>query len=60
MSDRDWRYWLMDLPARITEISLVWYRVWFMLTLWIAALAGVVTVSMVLVLWFGFSIRWGW
>ena len=54
------RYWLVDVPARITEAGYVWYRLYFLFLLWIAALTVPLTVLTMLVLWFGFGIRWGW
>jgi hypothetical protein len=55
-----WRYWLIDLPARATEVGYVWYRVYFLALLWLAALTVPGMVLTILVLWFGFGIRWGW
>lgn len=58
-----WRYWLIDLPAQITDASLVWYRALFMALLWVAALAaivGLIGLMASLVLQFVFGIRWGW
>lgn len=55
-----WRYWLIDVPAHITEVGLVWYRLYWLVVLSIAALVLPVTVVTILVLWFGFGIRWGW
>lgn len=54
------RYWLIDLPAQITEVASVWFRLYFLAILWVAALSLPVTVLSTLVLWFGFGIRWGW
>lgn len=58
-----WRFWLIDLPAQVTEVGLVWYRALFMVLLWAAAVTatiGFVGVMASLVLYFGFGIRWGW
>jgi hypothetical protein len=58
-----WRYWLIDLPARATEVGYAWYRVFFMALLWAAvagAVAGLLGVTVSLALYFGFGIRWGW
>ena len=55
-----WRHWLIDVPARITDVVLVWYRLYITLVLATAALILPVTVVTMLVLWFGFGIRWGW
>lgn len=55
-----WRYWLIDAPAKITEVASVWYRLYFMVLLWIAALTVPALLLTTLVLWFGFGIRWGW
>lgn len=55
-----WRYWLIDLPARVTEVASVWYRLYFVVMLVIAGPILLLTVLTTLVLWFGFGIRWGW
>ncbi len=55
-----WRYWLVDVPARITDVGFAWYRLWLMLTLWLVAVVSLTTVLTVLVTWFGFGVRWGW
>jgi hypothetical protein len=56
----DWRrvasIALVDIPAGIVS---VWYRMYVVFI----ALASILTVGVVvivLVLWFGFGIRWGW
>ena len=54
------RYWLIDLPARITEVGFAWYRLYFLVVLWAVALIAPVMALTTLVLWFGFGIRWGW
>ena len=54
------RYWLVELPARITEAGFVWYRAYVLFLCLIAALTLPVMVLTMLVLWFGFGIRWGW
>jgi hypothetical protein len=55
-----WRYWLVELPARITEVGLTWYRLYMFLLYALIAVIAPVTVIAMLVLWFGFGIRWGW
>jgi hypothetical protein len=55
-----WRHWLIDVPARITDVLLVWYRLYMVVVLSIAAILLPVSVMAMLVLWFGFGIRWGW
>ena len=63
MSPVQWRWWLIDGPAKVTDVGLVWYRLIFMLLLWTAAIGavvGLITVIVSLVLSFGFGIRWGW
>lgn len=57
-----WRFWLIDGPAKVTEVGLTWYRLLFMVLLWAAAIGAVigllmVTASLVLD---AFGIRWGW
>ena len=54
------RYWLVELPATITEVGLVWFRLYFLVLIVIAALTVPVVSLTMLVLWFGFGIRWGW
>ncbi len=51
MWQRVW-YWLIDVPAHIVN---VWTLVWAVLgnLLFMAVL-------LMLLLWFGFGIRWGW
>jgi hypothetical protein len=57
-----WRYWLIDVPAHLTDAGFVWYRLFFLALLWAAtagAVMGLVGVMVSLALyWFG--IRWGW
>lgn len=55
-----WRYWLIDLPARITEVAQAWYRLYFTVVLLIAGPGLLLMVLTTLVLWFAFGIRWGW
>lgn len=54
-----WRYWLIELPTTITDIGLAWYRLYFMVVIWIAALVGPAMVLSVLILYV-FGVRWGW
>jgi hypothetical protein len=56
----DWRYWLIDLPARATEAGYVWYRLYYLVILWLAALTAPALALTTAILWFGFGIRWGW
>jgi hypothetical protein len=55
-----WRYWLVDLPARATEVGYVWYRLYLLILFAIAAIIGPAVVLTSLVQWFVFGIRWGW
>jgi hypothetical protein len=58
-----WRYWLIDLPARATEVGYVWYRLLVLSLLWVAAagaVVGLLSLTVSLALYFGFGIRWGW
>jgi hypothetical protein len=57
---RSWRFWLVDLPADLTDIGLAWYRLILTLPLVIGATIVPVMVLTSLALWFGFGIRWGW
>lgn len=52
---RNWRYWLIDLPAKITSIWFTFY--WFVVTIMLFSMLVTGLVSAVLY-WFG--IRWGW
>ena len=55
-----WRTFLIDWPARITEVGFVWYRLYLLVLLWAVATVPLATVLMALMLWYGFGIRWGW
>lgn len=55
-----WRYWLIDLPARITSIAFVVYRWYFTVFVVVCSLIIFGSLTASLVLWFGFGIRWGW
>jgi hypothetical protein len=55
-----WRRYLIEIPARITEVASVWYRLYWIVVMCLAALIGPALVIAVLVLYFGFGIRWGW
>jgi hypothetical protein len=54
------RRYLIDLPAHVTEVGFVWYRLYLMVVLWVAATVPPLMLITALVLWFGFGIRWGW
>jgi hypothetical protein len=54
------RYWLIELPSRITEVAYVWYRLYFVFLLLLAALTVPALLLAMVVLWFGFGVRWGW
>jgi hypothetical protein len=54
------RYWLIELPSRITEVACVWYRLYFVFLLLLAALTVPALLLAMVVLWFGFGVRWGW
>jgi len=55
-----WRTLLIDGPARITEIAFTWYRLYLVVMLCAVAFTPPIAVLAILVLWFGFGIRWGW
>lgn len=55
-----WRYWLIDGPARLTEIGAVWYRAYLTLILILVGPGLLLMALLVLGLWWGFGIRWGW
>lgn len=54
------RFWLIDLPARLADIGWRWYRLYLIIALLLAGPGLLLMGTMVLVLWFGFGIRWGW
>jgi hypothetical protein len=56
----EWRYWLIDLPARTTEVAQTWYRLYFTVVLLLAGPGLLLMVLTAVVLWYGFGIRWGW
>lgn len=56
----DWRKWLIDVPARITEIGYTWYRMYMLVVLVIAGPCALLMGLGILVLYYGFGIRWGW
>ena len=55
-----WHYWLIDRPARATEIAFLIYRWYFTIVLVVGSLVIWVSLTVSLALWFGFGIRWGW
>lgn len=55
-----WRALLIDGPAHITEVAIVWYRLYSIALLWIVALTVPAVTLATLILWFGFGVRWGW
>lgn len=55
-----WRRYVIDIPARITEVGLTVYRLYMMAVLLIAGPGLLLMVLTVLVLYFGFGVRWGW
>lgn len=50
------RFWLIDIPALIVT---AWSRV-TVVFICLASLATYAVLTALLVLWFGFGIRWGW
>ena len=46
---------LIDWPARITEVGLVWYRLYLLALLWAVATVPLATILMALMLWYGFD-----
>jgi hypothetical protein len=55
-----WRYWLVELPAKATEVGYTWYRLYLLVVLMIAGPGLLIMVLSALILWFAFGIRWGW
>lgn len=54
------RRWLIELPARATEIGFAWYRLYLIAILFVAGPLLMLTVVILLALWFLLGIRWGW
>ena len=59
MGPVNWRYWLIDLPARLTEVGYTWYRLYLTALLIVAAVVVPFMAVTTLVL-AAFGIRWGW
>lgn len=53
------RYWLIDVPAHITEAIAVWYRLYFLVVVVIVAVVPTTMVIISLALYL-VGIRWGW
>jgi len=51
-----WRRWVIDVPAKAVDVWFLGYRL-LLTGMTIVCVTGVV---LMLVLWFGFGIRWGW
>lgn len=54
------RFWLVTVPVAAVSWLLWWNRVYWTALYAIAAVVFPVMVLTMLVLWFGFGIRWGW
>ena len=54
------RFWLVTVPVTAVSWVLWWNRVYWAALYAIAAVGSTVMVLTMLVLWFGFGIRWGW
>ena len=55
-----WRYWLIDLPARLLDIAVTGYGLYLIAVISLAAIGLPLMGAVILILWFGFGIRWGW
>jgi hypothetical protein len=55
-----WRYWLIDVPARIVDFVNLCYHYYLLVVFTVAAVTCIPMVLTISVLWFGFGIRWGW
>lgn len=55
-----WRTFLVDWPARVTEVLSTWVRLYFVIVFGVIAVVAPLMVLTTLVLWFAFGIRWGW
>jgi hypothetical protein len=51
-----WRHWLVEIPAKIIDL---WWN-FYLILITLLTMACFVTVVLMLVLHFGFGIRWGW
>lgn len=54
------RYWLVDAPLTVWSWALAWYRLYWLILGVLGAIVLPLMVLSMLVLWFGFGIRWGW
>lgn len=54
-----WRYWLTEAPEHVTKIALMWYRLYFVVVVIVAA---VIPTALALIAFglFLVGIRWGW
>lgn len=55
-----WRTWLIDWPARFTDVGFALYRLYLLIVLMLAGPVLLLTVLASVALWYGFGIRWGW
>jgi hypothetical protein len=55
-----WRLLLIEIPANMTEVAMVWYRVYLTVILFIGGPILTLSVLVMLLLPFVFGIRWGW
>lgn len=55
-----WRRWLIDVPARLLDIAVTGYGLYLVAVITATAIIAPLMVATILLLWFGFGIRWGW
>lgn len=53
-------FWLVTVPIRIVRYALLWSQVYWTFIYAAGAIILPTMVLTMLVLWFGFGIRWGW
>ena len=55
-----WRRALIDIPYKLMDILSVWLRLYLLIVFGLSAIIGPGMALILLVLWYGFGIRWGW
>jgi len=54
------RWWLIEFPTRVADVAAALCRLYFVVALGLTAIVAPLTVIALLILWYGFGIRWGW
>ena len=60
MRHRRPEFWLITVPLKIVSVLLWWSSVFWTAMWTLAAITLPIMALAMLVLWFGFGIRWGW